>query len=85
VVGGLPLSRLRLMKFIEPKAWKCSLKKMGITSLKTIFLGTKSPKEISSFGITSKDINGYEIENTATFKDGSEITLSKNGELFMEI
>ena len=34
-------------------------------------------KKISSFGITSKNINEFLIEETATLKDGSKITIKK--------
>ena len=43
-----------------------------------IFGGDK-PKKISSFGITSKDINAYSVGDVATFKDQSEITVDENG------
>ena len=42
-------------------------------------LWKQKPKEISSFGITSKNINEYKIGDTAVFKDGSEITLKNDG------
>ena len=61
------------------KGMEVQFEKDGYYFIEDNLFGDKKPKEISSFGITSKDINGYEIENTATFKDGSEITLSKNG------
>jgi alpha-glucoside transport system permease protein len=41
--------------------------------------GEDKPKKISSFGITSKDINAYTVGDVATFKDQSEITLDENG------
>ena len=37
-------------------------------------------KKITSFGITSKNINQYLVDEKATLKDGSEITVSENGE-----
>lgn len=37
-------------------------------------------KKITSFGITSKNINQFLIEEKATLKDGSELTVSENGE-----
>ena len=37
-------------------------------------------KKISSFGITSKNINEFLIEETATLKDGSKITVFENGD-----
>ena len=41
--------------------------------------GEDKPKKISSFGITSKDINAYSVGDVATFKDQSEITVDENG------
>jgi len=41
--------------------------------------GEDKPKKISSFGITSKDINAYSVGDAATFKDQSEITVDENG------
>ena len=41
--------------------------------------GEDKPKKISSFGITSKDINAYKVGDVATFKDQSEITVDENG------
>ena len=41
--------------------------------------GEDKPKKISSFGITSKDINAYTVGDVATFKDQSEITVDENG------
>ena len=37
-------------------------------------------KKISSFGITSKNINEFLIEETAILKDGSKITVFENGD-----
>ncbi len=37
-------------------------------------------KKIISFGITSKNINEFLINEVATLKDGSEITVSENGD-----
>ena len=36
-------------------------------------------KKITSFGITSKNINQFLIKEKATLKDGSELTVSENG------
>ncbi|MDC3122719.1 carbohydrate ABC transporter permease [Alphaproteobacteria bacterium] len=41
--------------------------------------GEDKPKKISSFGITSKDINAYSVGDVATFKDQSEITVDEKG------
>ena len=37
-------------------------------------------KKITSFGITSKNINQYLVDEKATLKDGSELTVSENGD-----
>ena len=37
-------------------------------------------KKITSFGITSKNINEFLVEETATLKDGSKITIYENGD-----
>jgi len=37
-------------------------------------------KKITSFGITSKNINQYLVEEKATFNDGSAITVYENGD-----
>ena len=41
---------------------------------------TKTGKKIKSFGITSKNINEFLINQEATFKDGSKIKVSETGE-----
>ena len=41
--------------------------------------GEDKPKKISSFGITSKDINAYTVGDIAIFKDLSEITVDEDG------
>ena len=37
-------------------------------------------KKITSFGITSKNINQFLVEEKATLKDGSELTVLENGD-----
>ncbi|PPR50410.1 MAG: L-arabinose transport system permease protein AraQ [Alphaproteobacteria bacterium MarineAlpha5_Bin5] len=39
-----------------------------------------SKKKISSFGITSKNINQFLVKETATLKDGSKLTVYENGD-----
>ena len=41
---------------------------------------TKTGKKIKSFGITSKNINEFLINQEATFKDGSKIKVSETGD-----
>tara|TARA_Y100000590_G_scaffold408660_1_gene499948 strand:+ start:1001 stop:2143 length:1143 start_codon:yes stop_codon:yes gene_type:complete len=45
-----------------------------------IFNNYSKGKKIKSFGITSKNINEFLINEVATLKDGSNITLSENGD-----
>ena len=37
-------------------------------------------KKIESFGITSKNINQFDLQDTAVFKDNSEVTVKENGD-----
>ena len=43
-----------------------------------------SRKKILSYGITSKNINQFLVEETATLKDGSKITVYENGDYIWE-
>ena len=61
------------------KGMETQFEKDGYFYIEDNLFGDKKPKEISKFGITSKNIDGYEIGETAVFKDGSELTLSKDG------
>jgi alpha-glucoside transport system permease protein len=53
--------------------------KNGYYYIEDNLFGEDKPKKISSFGITSKDINAYSVGDVATFKDQSEITVDENG------
>ena len=48
--------------------------------IKGNLFNAKTGKKIKSFGITSKDINEFLINQEATFKDGSKIKVSETGE-----
>ncbi len=43
-----------------------------------------SKKKISSYGITSKNINQFLVKETATLKDGTNITVYENGDYIWE-
>jgi len=51
----------------------------NIYIIKENMFDNKSRKKILSFGITSKNINQFLVEETATLKDGSKITVYENG------
>ena len=61
------------------KGMEAQFEKDGYFYIEDNLFGNKKPKEISSFGITSKNINEYKIGDTAVFKDGREITLKNDG------
>ena len=48
--------------------------------IKGNLFNTKTGKKIKSFGITSKNINEFLINQEATFKDGSKIRVSETGD-----
>tara|TARA_B100001996_G_scaffold46581_1_gene33509 strand:- start:165 stop:1304 length:1140 start_codon:yes stop_codon:yes gene_type:complete len=48
--------------------------------IKGNLFNAKSGKKIKSFGITSKNINEFLINQEATFKDGSKIRVSETGD-----
>jgi len=48
--------------------------------IKGNLFNAKSGKKIKSFGITSKNINEFLINQEAIFKDGSKIKVSENGD-----
>jgi len=56
----------------------------NIYIIKNNMLDNKSRKRILSFGITSKNINEFLVEETATLKDGSKITVYENGDYIWE-
>ncbi len=47
--------------------------------IKSNIFKTNHGKKITSFGITSKNINEFLVQETATLKDGSKITIYENG------
>jgi len=51
-----------------------------VYTIKGNFFEKNSGKKITSFGITSKNINQYLVKEKAILKDGSEITVSENGD-----
>ena len=51
----------------------------GIYVIKNNLFKNNSGKKITSFGITSKNINQFLVDGTAKLKDGSELTVSENG------
>ena len=56
----------------------------NIYIIKENMLSNDSKKKISSFGITSKNINEFLVEETAILKDGSKLTVYENGEYIWE-
>ena len=56
----------------------------NIYIIKDNMLSDDSRKKISSFGITSKKINEFLVEETAILKDGSKLTVYENGEYIWE-
>ena len=44
------------------------------------FFQNSKGKKITSFGVTSKNINEFSVGETAVFKDGSKITVYQNGD-----
>jgi len=56
----------------------------NIFIIKENMFDNKSRKKILSFGITSKNINEFLVEETAILKDGSKITVYENGEYVWE-
>ncbi len=55
------------------------IKEDGIYIIKENLFENESRKKIISFGITSKNINEYLVEQKAVLKDGSEIIVFENG------
>tara|TARA_B100000700_G_scaffold70797_1_gene78722 strand:+ start:666 stop:1805 length:1140 start_codon:yes stop_codon:yes gene_type:complete len=60
--------------------YESQLKENNVYIIKGNLLDPKTEKKIKSFGITSKNINEFLINQEATFKDGSKIKVSENGE-----
>ena len=56
----------------------------NIYVIKGNIFSINSKKKISSYGITSKNINQFLVEETATLKDGSKITVFENGDYIWE-
>ena len=52
----------------------------GIYLLKGNFFEDNSKKKITSYGITSKDINRYKVGEIAKLNNGTEIEVKENGE-----
>jgi len=52
----------------------------NIYIIKENMFSNDSKKKISSFGITSKNINQFLVEETATLKDDSKLTVYENGD-----
>ena len=52
----------------------------GIYLLKGNFFEDNSKKKITSYGITSKDINKYKVGEIAKLNNGTEIEVKENGE-----
>jgi len=48
--------------------------------IKENIFDNEGKKKITSFGITSKNINAFSVAETATLKDGSQITVFENGD-----
>ncbi len=55
------------------------IKEDGIYIIKENLFENESRKKIISFGITSRNINEYLVEQKAVLKDGSEIIVFENG------
>ena len=83
--GGPLLLLLMLMKFIAQKEWKLKLRKMDTFIIKDKVFEEGSEKLISRFGITSKNIDEFEVGEIAVFKDGSEISIDEGRKLLLEI
>tara|TARA_A100001037_G_scaffold21235_1_gene17771 strand:+ start:75 stop:1214 length:1140 start_codon:yes stop_codon:yes gene_type:complete len=60
--------------------YESQLKENNNYIIKGNLFDPKTGKKIKSFGITSKNINEFLINQEATFKDGSKIKVSETGE-----
>ena len=60
--------------------YESQLKENNNYIIKGNLFDPKTGKKIKSFGITSKNINEFIINQEATFKDGSKIKVSETGE-----
>ncbi len=60
--------------------YESQLKENNNYIIKGNLFDPKTGKKIKSFGITSKNINEFLINEEATFKDGSKIKVSETGE-----
>jgi len=56
----------------------------NIYIIKENMFSNDSKKKISSFGITSKNINEFLVNETVILKDGSKLTVYENGEYIWE-
>ncbi len=56
----------------------------NIYVIKGNIFSINSKKKISSYGITSKNINQFLVKETATLKDGTNITVYENGDYIWE-
>ena len=68
VVGGPRLPQLRSMKYIVQKVKRTQIKEGDYYFIKSNLFDEDQVKEIYRFGITSKNIDEFEVGETALFK-----------------
>jgi alpha-glucoside transport system permease protein len=77
------LKTTQINEIYRSKGSEAQVKKEGQFIIAGNIFEENSNKKIISYGVTSKKINEFNIEQTGIFRDGTNIKLSENGEYIL--
>ena len=70
----------QINEIYRTKTFKDQQEEEGIFLIKGNLIEKNSGKKIISYGLTSKEMNKYSVNETATLKNGTEFNINDNGE-----